>query len=259
MRSGAGRGPDEPGGRELPAWPGPPAAPPLRQMLTTPEIDEIIRGEPGGDEHLAELRPSVSRFTCWRCEDLGPGADGVVSVIVLRYRDGHVIRFAHAACTSPRVVEVDDTSPAGPRRQSHAPGVPVCLTGDVTVTLRWTQHGPGLTGQITMTNISDHACRLPGKPWVQPNGQDGQPLGVRGLGSHEFIEPGYADLQPGQQAIAEVSWRSWCGPAAGPTATVIWEGGTATVSVEGQGQPECQDGRSSEIIGHASAWFTVRG
>lgn len=199
---------------------------------------------------------NVSQYLCWACERLGSAAEAT-STIVLRYRDGDVIRYAHAACTPSTIVPVDDDSPLGPPNPPR-PDVPPCSSDDVAVTLRWEPGPRGLDGHLVITNTSGHTCRLEGKPWVTPNDPHGRPMAVPCWQTEEFMVPGYCDLRPGQRAEAILFWRTWCGPAVGPTATVGWAGGSAPVTVTGPVQPPCRDpGDIGGIAANPGAWFRL--
>ena len=130
--------------------------------------------------------------------------------------------------------------------------VPLCGSGDLAVTVSWENDGAGLRGQVIAENVSDRACRLAGKPQVQPLHPDGTPLPVETVISLEMRTPGYVILSPGERAAARVSWASWCGPRASGRAQVSWNGGSALAEVRGPAQPECVQGRSGNLT---SSWF----
>jgi hypothetical protein len=108
-----------PSSGQVPAFAGEPERHgPMPALHTTAEVAEVI-----GHEQLAELRRQVvTRFLCWKCEQVGPAGSAAISLVVVRYRDGHILRFAHADCTPPLIVEVDAGSPVGPP--------PPCREGD---------------------------------------------------------------------------------------------------------------------------------
>jgi Protein of unknown function (DUF4232) len=160
--------------------------PDMAEVRITPEVAEVF-----GPESVAQLRPlgAEARYLCWACERLGTMAEAV-AIIVLRYRDGDLIRYAHAACTPSKVVPVDAGSPEGPPDPPR-PDVPLCSSDDVSVTLHWESTSRGLDGHVVVTNTSGHACRLDGKPWVTPNDPDGRPMAVPGWRTEEFLVPGH--------------------------------------------------------------------
>jgi hypothetical protein len=220
-------------------WP----VPPVSEVRTTPAVDKIV-----GDGFLAAVsRAGGVRFTCRWCQGLGPRDDGAASVVVERYRDSDVIRLVHPACAlGEDIVNVDSAW--------YLAGLPVCGPDDVTVTLHWEPAGLRLAGLVTVTSISGHVSRLPGKALVQPV-NDGQLLRVPCRRSQEGGPgPGYVDLQPGQRATAKLSWNNWQGPQASPAAIVTWNGGAAAVRATGVPQPAC-----GEIMALRPAWFSPAG
>ena len=134
--------------------------------------------------------------------------------------------------------------------------VPLCGPDDLAVTVSWEHDGAGLRGQVIAENTSGRACRLAGKPQVQPLHADGTPLPVETVISLEMLTPGFVILPPGDRAAARVSWASWCGQPASGRAQVSWDGGSALAEVRGPAQPECVQGRSGNLT---SSWFGLRG
>ncbi|MPY81701.1 MAG: DUF4232 domain-containing protein [Actinophytocola sp.] len=130
---------------------------------------------------------------------------------------------------------------------------PECRLEDLSVALRWERSGGGLHGQVVADNVSDHACRLSGKPVVTPLGQDHEPLGAQMIVTLEAHIPGYVTLLPGQRATAPVGWSTWCGPPASRQARISWHRGSTVVEVEGPAQPRCSDGPDNL----SSSWFKL--
>jgi len=123
------------------------------------------------------------------------------------------------------------------------------------MSIHWTQDGSGLRGEVVAENVGSRACRLAGKPTVAPLAADGTALPVHNVVSLEFMEPGYAVLEPGQQAVARLLWPSWCGQQASDRARVEWPGGSAVAPVHGPLQPGCHPDRPGNIVPY---WFFVR-
>jgi hypothetical protein len=132
--------------------------------------------------------------------------------------------------------------------------VPPCGSDDLAVTVSWDRDGAGLRGQVIAENVSGRACRLAGKPQVQPLRPDGTLLRVDTVITLEMRTPGYVILPPGERAAARVSWASWCGPRASGRAQVTWDGGSAVAEVRGPAQPECVQGQSGNLT---SSWFDL--
>jgi hypothetical protein len=133
--------------------------------------------------------------------------------------------------------------------------IPPCGSDEVAIAVHWQEAGSGLRGQIVAENVGSRACRLDGKPTVIPLAADGTPLPVRNVVTEEFVEPGYAVLQPGQRAVARLSWPSWCGQQASDQARVAWPGGSAVAAVHGPRQPGCDQDWPGDITPY---WFFVQ-
>jgi hypothetical protein len=132
--------------------------------------------------------------------------------------------------------------------------LPRCGPDDLAVVVNWERDGTGLRGQVIAENVGRRACRVEGKPEVTPLHPDGSPLPVATGITLELIEPGYVILQPGQRAAARVWWPSCCGHQASDRAQVGWPGGSAVATVHGPTQPECLQGRRSDLY---SYWFSL--
>lgn len=132
--------------------------------------------------------------------------------------------------------------------------LPLCGAQDLMVSVHWERDGTGLRGQIIARNVSAHACRLAGKPTITPLDLDGAPLAVETMVTLEWMEPGYAVLQPGQRAASPVTWREWCGKTASGRARVSWDGGSTVSDVSGPTQPECSQGMADNL---SSSWFRL--
>lgn len=140
--------------------------------------------------------------------------------------------------------------------------LPVCGARDLAVTVRWERErdGVGLQGNVIAENVGARACRLPGKPWVQPLGLDGEPLPAVALSTADGRTPDYVVVEPGARAAAPVGWSQWCGAPAAGRARVTWDGGTAMAAVEGPAQPGCEPGESGDHPGNLyTSWFELTG
>lgn len=132
--------------------------------------------------------------------------------------------------------------------------VPQCGSDDLAVVVNWERDGTGLRGQVIAENVGGRACKLEGKPGVTPLHPDGSPLPVATGITLELVEPGYVILQPCERAAAPVWWPSCCGHQASDRARVDWPGGSAVATVHGPTQPECLQGRPSNL---SSYWFSL--
>ncbi len=72
-----------------------------------------------------------------------------------------------------------------------------------------------LEGWLHAANVSDAPVRLPGKPTVTPLDLEGRRLPVDCAMTAEMKYPGYIDVNPGEEAKAQVGWGGWSGDHAG--------------------------------------------
>jgi len=108
---------------------------------------------------------------------------------------------------------------------------------DIALSLTWRPDGDGLQGELGARNVGQHRVRLYGKPRLVPLDIAGHPLAADTIVTAELRLPGYAELAPGESAVAAVGWAGWDGPAAGGTVRVEWPGGQADVPADGPRQP----------------------
>lgn len=134
----------------------------------------------------------------------------------------------------------------------HDNAVPLCGSDDLVVVVDWERDGAALTGQVIAENISGRACRLADKPEVTPLQPDGTPVAVKTIIGWELKVPRYVVLQPGQRATARLHWGSWCEQRPSDRTRVKWPGGSTVAEVHGPVQPECSQGRPSNMT---SSWF----
>jgi hypothetical protein len=133
------------------------------------------------------------------------------------------------------------------------PDVPEAAPRDVTFRLSWAERDGGLVGHLDAENVSDRAVRLSGKPGLVPLDEAGDPLGAKTIVTMELRLPGYAVLEPGQVARADVGWAGWDGTPASGRVLVRWEGGEAEVVADGPAQPVA----SGPATTLSSSWFTT--
>lgn len=124
---------------------------------------------------------------------------------------------------------------------------------EVELTLCWAlNERGGLTGQVRATNVSARIVRLSSKPVLTALTEDGEPLDARHVVTLEFLPPGYAELAPGEEAVAPVGWAGWAGAAPSGRLIVRWPGGQTELTASGPVQPT-SPGPSTNL---SSSWFT---
>lgn len=132
--------------------------------------------------------------------------------------------------------------------------VPPCTRDDVVARVVWQRDGRGLRGEVVVENTGDHACRLGGKPSVRPLAADGTAMPTQVAVTLEMRGTGYVVIEPGQRAVARLSWPNWCGEKPTSRALVSWWDGSAVARVEGPLHPGCDTRRPASL---RSSWFDV--
>jgi hypothetical protein len=122
---------------------------------------------------------------------------------------------------------------------------------DVALTLTWWSDGDGLRGELGVRNVGQHRIRLYGMPRLVPLDIDGHPLETDTFMTLEMRMPNYAELAPGESAVAAVGWAGWDGRPADGTVRVEWPGGQADVPAIGPRQPT----GSGPATNLWSSWF----
>lgn len=124
----------------------------------------------------------------------------------------------------------------------------------MVVRVLWERDGKGLRGEVVVQNVGDRACRLGGKPSVSPLAADGTAMATQTAITLELRGQGYVVIEPGQCAMARVSWSNWCGESPSRRAVVTWWDGSAVATVEGPLSPGCDKKRPTNLT---SSWFDV--
>lgn len=74
----------------------------MRDIRASFEVQALI-----GADNLRELHgKAFAHYECWQCGKQGRTAEPT-SIIVLAYRIFRVVEFAHAACASSHIIELD--------------------------------------------------------------------------------------------------------------------------------------------------------
>jgi hypothetical protein len=109
---------------------------------------------------------------------------------------------------------------------------------EVRIALVWRADAEGrLVGELRLRNVSQRRIRLSGKPELIPLDAAGEPLGAQTVITLELRMPPYADVDPGQEAVAAIGWAGWSGPGASGRVLIRWPAGEATVTAQGPAQP----------------------